>query len=320
MNLPAELESLLRDEAYADLCQESLTEALARISQQKEAILSTRPPFGVLATSETRQAFKTSLRSTLDNEAGLRTRLEQIAQIDPWLKTEIERALRDFLPTVSAEYRTCLDAGNVVTRWERAVETLNEISLGLARDAHAFIAAHHPLPLPHAAPPSRAAIDQACMHALASLRLIVTTLQSTLAEIGEIRARFTALCDESADGLQLPPPPDFRSLAWVDQLATLSAGHATAEASQCEAEARAFCATGLKRLLAQAAEVREACFEAGQAILAQYWRQLRTHAQAHFVRERDVDEVIAELAKRRLAAEVSRRQASFEAANFGASR
>ena len=63
---------------------------------------------------------------------------------------------------------------------------------------------------------------------------------------------------------------------------------------------------------ATADEVREACVEAGKSLLAAYWTQLRDHAQAHYVQARDVDEVIAELAQHRLAADVNRRQTSFE--------
>jgi len=128
------------------------------------------------------------------------------------------------------------------------------------------------------------------------------------------------LCDAEADGLQLPELPEFRPLTWVDGLASLSARQTTSETSRLEAEARSFVSGGLKGLLRQSGEVREACLDAGQAILAQYWRDLRTYAQTNLVHERDVDEVIAELGQHRLAAEVNRRQASFEAANPNALR
>ena len=320
MNLPTEIVALLQDEAYTVLCQESLNEALARISREKEEILSTRPPFGVLASSQTRQIFQTSLRSALDNEAGLRTRLDQLSQIDLWVKGEIEQALRRFLPASSQDFRTCLEAANVVTRWEQAVQSLHDVALALARDARGVAAAINPLPLPNAPPPSPTLIEQARIRALTNLRITIVAIQSGLADVMEIRQQFAQLCDEQADGLQLPVLPEFRALSWVDRLAGLPGGQATAEAVRCEAEARGFCGEGLKILLQQSAEVREACYDAGQTILAQYWRQLRAYAQANYVRERDVDEVIAELSQHRLASEVTRRQSSFEAANVATMR
>ncbi len=316
MNLPPELVNLLTDEAYAVLCQQSLSEALAQVTKEKETIISTRPPFGVLASSTTRTTYQTQLRSAQDNEAGIRERLEKLAQVEAWLKSDIEKTLREFMPKVSGDFRTCEDAAAVVTRWEQATLGLKELAQALARDARAVAAAINPMPLPSGLPPTAAAIEQAKLAAIANLRITVVAIQSALTDVVDVRTQFTQLCDEQADGLQLPMPPDFRTVAWVDQLALLANGAATAEAVRCESEARNFCGDGLKAYVTQANDVREACRDASQAILAQYWRQLRVHAMTHFIRERDVDEVLTELAQHRVAAEVKRRQASFEAAAF----
>src|SRR6185295_16444080 len=128
--------------------------------------------------------------------------------------------------------------------------------------------------------------------------------------VQEVRKEFVVLCDTQADGLQLPEPPPFRDAAWVDRLAKLSDSQLCAEAQVCETEARAFCAAGMIGLLREGGEVREACIDAGQAILAKYWRQLRVHAQSQYVKEREVDDVLAELTKHRVAAEAKRAQAS----------
>ena len=200
MNLPPEITALLQDEAYATLCHESLTEALARISREKEEILSTRPPFGMLASSQTRQVFQTSLRAALDNEAGLTTRLDQINQIDLWLKSAIEKALTAYLPTVSVEYRTCNDAALVVTRWEHTIEALHEISLALARDAHAVGAALNPIAVANTALPTPTLIEQARIRALTNLRATVMALQSGIADVMEVRAQFAELADQAGFG------------------------------------------------------------------------------------------------------------------------
>jgi hypothetical protein len=311
--LPAEIASLLQDEAYAILCRESLTEELGKIQSAKAQILTTRPPFGMLASSETRTVFRTSLRSAMDNEAGLQGRLDQIGQIDIWLREDIEQTLQNYLPLASQDYRICSEACQVVTNWEHAVQALHELAVALARDAHALNVTVKPGTQSHLKP---SLVQQTRHRGIANLRATVLAMQAGVAGVLEVRKEFMRLCDSQADGLQLPEPPAFRDATWVDRLAKLNDSQLCAEAQACETEARAFGAAGMIALLREGGEVHEACIDAGKAILAKYWRQLRVHAQSHYVKEREVDEVLAELAKHRLAAESKRAQASFETATM----
>ena len=73
-------------------------------------------------------------------------------------------------------------------------------------------------------------------------------------------------------------------------------------------------------VLREGGEVHEACLDAGKTILAKYWRQLRVHALTHYVKERDLDEVLSELSQHRQAAELKRRQSAFETATVAALR
>lgn len=311
--LPVEITGLLQDEAYATLCRESLTEELDKIKSAKAQILTTRPPFGMLASSETRTVFRTQLRATLDNEAGLQGRLDQIAQIDAWLKDDIEKSLRNYLPLASQDYRICVEACQVVENWEHAVQALHELAVALARDAHALDAVVKGGTRSQA----KASLVQQTRHrALMNLRATVLGMQAGLAGVQDVRKDFVTLCDAQADGLQLPEPPAFRDPTWVDGLGKLADAQITEEVQRCETEARAFCAAGMIALLREGGEVNDACMDAGKAILAKYWRQLRVHAQAHYVKEREVDEVIAELSKHRLAAETKRAQGNFETATM----
>jgi hypothetical protein len=77
---------LLQNEAYVFLCREVVEDTLASLEREKAEIASTRPPFGVLARKETREAFTRSMRTALDNEAALRDRLAQISGIEEWLR------------------------------------------------------------------------------------------------------------------------------------------------------------------------------------------------------------------------------------------
>ncbi|MEO6873331.1 MAG: hypothetical protein ABI222_00775 [Opitutaceae bacterium] len=311
--LPPNVASLLQDEAYATLCRDSLTEELEKIQSTKARILTTRPPFGVLASSQTRSMFRTSLRAALDNEAGLQGRLDQITQVDAWLKHDIDEALQAYLPSGSVDYRCCFEANQVVTEWEGAIAALHELSLALARDAHALDIA---LRGGTKAPMKPSVAQQTRTRATNNLRTTVLTMQGGVAAVQAVRAEFRRLCDAQADGLQLPEPPNFPDATWVDGLANLSENEVCLECQACEKEARAFCATGMHTILRGGGEVREACADASRAILAKYWRQLRAHAQTHYVKEREVDEVLAELNTHRITAENARRQASFESASM----
>jgi len=311
--LPPSVASLLQDEAYASLCRESLTEELGKIQSAKERILTTRPPFGMLASSHSRSMFRTSLRAALDNEAGLQARLDQITQIDAWLRDDIERALQAYLPTSSVDYKSCLDACEVVNNWEHAIQALHELAVALARDYHAVNVAVKGGSL---SPQKPSLQQQTRKRATTNLRATVLAMQAGLSGVLEVRKEFIRLCDASADGLQLPEPPAFRDAAWVDGLAKLSDQQCIAETQACETEARAFCASGIIKVLQDGGVVREACTDAARAILAKDWRQLRIHAAEHYVKEREVDDVMAELNKHRMAAEATRRQATFENATM----
>ena len=311
--LPAAIASLLQDEAYANLCRESLTEELDKIRSTKERILTTRPPFGMLASSETRSMFRTSLHAALDNESGLQARLDQVNQIDAWLKEDIEKALQNYLPSSSTDYRICHEASLTVINWEHAVQALHELAVALARDVHAL---HVVVKGGTNSPQKASLVQQTRRRAIINLRATVLAMQAGIAGVAEVQREFATLCDSQADGLHLPSAPAFRDAAWVDGLAKLPDPQIITETQACETEARVFCATGMIALLREGGEVREACIDAGRAILAKYWRQLRAHAATHYVKERDVDEVIAELSAHRQAAEAARRQASFETATM----
>jgi hypothetical protein len=52
MSLPDDVISLVRDEAYLDLCRNALKDALERLVAEKQQVSETRPPFGILASQE----------------------------------------------------------------------------------------------------------------------------------------------------------------------------------------------------------------------------------------------------------------------------
>ena len=75
VQLSAETIACLRDEAYAHLCRQSLTQELERIENEKVEIEATRPPFGVLASKKARETYETSLKSAIHSESEIRHQL-----------------------------------------------------------------------------------------------------------------------------------------------------------------------------------------------------------------------------------------------------
>ena len=96
--------------------------------------------------------------------------------------------------------------------------------------------------------------------------------------------------------------------AWIDRLSTLSDSDAVAELAACESEARAFARDGIKVLLENSAATHTACLQLREDYLQACWQEARDHALRHYVKERDLDEVITELEAHHVA-DVQQRQA-----------
>src|ERR1700677_5304420 len=105
MSLPDDVISLLRDEAYLDLCRNALKDALERLVAEKQQVSETRPPFGILASKKQRDEFESSMQTVLDTESAIEARLGKLEAIENWLKAAIRERLRDYLRQVSENYR-----------------------------------------------------------------------------------------------------------------------------------------------------------------------------------------------------------------------
>lgn len=289
MNLSDDVIAYLRDEAYAVLCKESLSEALTQIENEKEQIMTTRPPFMMLATKKTRHVFETSLRSALHTETELRSRLDQVEMLDRWLKENLEKALYEHLSALSPEFQRCNEAEQLIAKWEYTIEGLHEKCVALARDAKSVAGA---------ASESSRGVRDTRKSAIGNLRNSVEIIQRDLLEVTAARTAFERLgAKQGTEPVQLPGPPAFRNSAWVEKISLLPDDQLFSEAQRLEVEARSFGNEGIAALLAKGNELRSACRAACQTILNDYWSKLRAYSQAHYVQERDVDEVIEELTK-----------------------
>lgn len=290
---------LLRDEAYVTLCREALQEKLRSVEQEKEGMVSSRPPFGVLAAKKTRDAYDAMLRAADDTAVALRERLTQTARFETWLHRCIRRDLAAYLESVNAEYRRVDYIRNLVAEWEKAVtRTLPDMLVAFARELRGLRLA--------AAEVGRA--EQTGAHELALLYEIIVRLEEHQDRLSQMSSTITRFALEiGLIDVRVPPLPQFRRRAWIDWLCAIPLEQAIADITRVEGEVRAFLNGGVKSLVGQLQASRVSCVQRQGNYVQQYWDQLREHALAHWVEERDVDQVLRMLAMR-YDGEIARRQ------------
>jgi hypothetical protein len=289
---------LLRDEAYVILCRETVQDSLQSLEQEKVRLVNSRPPFGVLAGKKTRDAFESSVRTTDEAAAALRTRLTRITRYETWLQRCIRRDLAAYLNAVSAEYQRIGLVKRLLDEWEQCVtRLLPDTLVAYAREMRGLRQA--------GAEVGRG--EQPFAHELAVLREIAVRVEAQHDQLAQISATVNTHALETAlVDARVPPLPQFRRTMWVDWLGTIPLGHAIAEITRAESEVRAFL-NGMQPIVGRLQASRVACVQRQEYYLQQYWEQLRAHALSHWVEERDVDEVLDTLAER-YDAEIVRRQ------------
>ena len=294
---------LLQDEAYAFLCRQVVQETLASIEREKAVIASTRPPFGVLARKETRDAFTRSMRTALDNETALCERLAQITGIEVWLRPLLRQDIAAYLAAVSPDFKVFHQVRARLDAWEGAFKSLPELLVAFARELHSLREAV----LSDPAAGARLAYE---LPVVGEIAVRLERQHSRLLMIGGTIGELTQA--EVMSEIRVPVLPDLQRVVWVSRLAVLPLDQALTEIARVEQEVRDFLAAGIDRAHARLEVDRDECARLENKILEQYWNQLRAHAQAHFVEERDVDDVLAMLAERYDNAEKARREKALQ--------
>lgn len=291
--LSADTIACLRDEAYVYLCRQSLTQELTRIESEKEQIMTTRPPFGLLASKKSRETYETSLNTAIHTETELRAKLGEVERLEHWLQSKLQDALNDYLSIVNPDHQLFNQISTLVDRWQNAVGALGEHALAFARE------------LRSAAKPDLTRSQS--IHAISILRSAAAYLHAEAAKVDLITEEAARVGEgKLPPDTRLPALPAFRASTWVDRTFALSPAKCAAEVEAAEVEARGFCTAGKNDLLIQAEKTRAASLHTRQSYLEGYWQQLRAHALKYYVKPRDVDEVLAELTARYLAVEIER--------------
>jgi uncharacterized protein YukE len=307
MSLPDDVISLLRDEAYLDLCRNALKDALERLVAEKQQVSETRPPFGILATKKQRDVFESSMQTVLDTEAAIEARLGKLEAIENWLKNAIRDRLRAYLSQVSENYRRSSKIGDAVKSWDRLIEHYGEQLLALARNiknvAVSFAGATGGV---------RSAFGDRAQ-AFAELRMGADSLDRTALQLESLTRSMTMYAANSPyKDVHLIELPIKGIVGWVDNLALQHDRDALPAAQEMESDARQIVAKKLNDYHASAAAAIEALIVIDNQELESYWEVLRAHALAHYVQERDVDEVLNELNERYVVANIERRQRAIE--------
>jgi hypothetical protein len=307
MSLPDDVISLLRDEAYLDLCRNALKDALERSIAEKQQVSETRPPFGILATKKQREVFESSMQTVLDTEAAIEARLGKLEAIENWLKSSIRERLSDYLRQVSENYRRSTKIAEAVKAWDRLIEHYGEQLLALARNIKNVAVS-----FAGAAGGVRSAFSDRAQ-AFAELRMGADSLDRTALQLESLTRSMAMIAANSPyRDVQLAELPIKGVVGWVDNLALQHDRDALPAAQEMEADARAIVAKKLTDFHASAAAALDTLGVIENQELESYWEVLRAHALAHYVQERDVDEVLNELNERYVVANIERRQRAIE--------
>jgi hypothetical protein len=307
MSLPDDVISLLRDEAYLDLCRNALKDALERAIAEKQQVTETRPPFGILASKKQREVFESSMQMVLDTESAIEARLGKLEAIENWLKSAIRERLRDYLKQASENYRRSAKIAEAIRAWDRLIEHYGEQLLALARNIK-----NVSVSFAGAAGGARSAFSDRAQ-AFAELRMGADSLDRTAVQLESLTRTMAMYAANSAyQEVQLVDLPIKGAVGWVDNLALMHDRDALPAAQEMESDARGIVAKKLTEYHASAAGALEALAAIEGQELESYWEVLRAHALAHYVQERDVDEVLNELNERYVVANIERRQRAIE--------
>lgn len=287
--LSAETIACLRDEAYVHLCRQSLAQALTRIEIEKSEVEKTKPSFALLASKKSRLAYETAIGAVLEAKGEIHQKLIPVERLEHTLQSKLQDALNDYLSLTHPDHQVFNQICALVDRWQNAVAGLGEHALAFARDNRA-VTRFEPGRSPNA-------------HAVSTFRSATAYLHCEAAKVDLITAEAARLGEgRLPTGTRLPSLPPFRSSTWVDK--TFLQPPAKGAAELQAAEARAFCTGGKHELLIAAESTRNASLRARQTFLDAYWNQLRAHALKHYVKPREVAEVVAELSARYLTSDL----------------
>ena len=155
--------------------------------------------------------------------------------------------------------------------------------------------------------------ERRLFHDFAELRMGADSLDRTALQLESLtRSMAMFAANTPYKDVTLAELPLKGIVGWVDNLALMHDRDALPAAQELEADARMIVAKKLTDYHASARAALEALTVVDTTELDNYWEVLRAHALAHYVQERDVDEVLNELNERYVISNIERRQRAIE--------
>lgn len=289
MELKPGTRTMLCDEAYVFLCRAAVEQALAQQEKESASLAQQRPRFGILASRQKRDAFAQSVHDAQGTEAALRARLEALGRLHDGLNRALHRDLSEYLEAASPDYHLLARVRVLHDTWEELLGELPAPLRQFSRDLRTMKS--------EAVAPGRNADEMIRLAAqLRNCSVVVEEKQSQLdrvaGEVGQLAIRI------GASEVRVPVIPAFRRSRWVEWLGAISRTQALDEITRAEFEVRSFLNGGLQVARTKLQTARTLCLLTKEALLDEYWDQLRLHTRQHHVRACNVDDVLQDLERR----------------------
>ena len=256
-----EIIPLLRDEAYLTLCRKS-PDTMAEG-----------------AGGHTNVLFK--------------DRLAKIDALEDSLKSTLQAKLRNYLQESSHEYRYGAKVNSAINVWEQGVKPYGDCLLAFGYELKTAARA-----LGGSKKNLYASFDSRAKD-MAALRLSAENLDRASLHLDAASKNLShGITGTIYEKVCVLAPPFAGSVQWMERLALLSNFDALVEMQTKEIEVRSLLANKLLVLHSCATTVRETVAEIQREYCENYWNDLRRHALTNYVEDREVNEVLDELAAR----------------------
>jgi hypothetical protein len=223
----------------------------------------------------------------------LKNRLARIDALEDSLKSTLHAKLCDYLQASSHDYRYGAKVISAINAWEQGVNPYGDCLLAFGYElksaARTLGGSKENL---YASFDSRA-------EGMSALRLSTEGLDRASLQLDAAAKNLSHGIAGTIYEKVLVPTPPFAGLAqWMDRLALLSNFDAMVEMQAKETEVRPLLANKLLLLHSSATTAREAVAEVQRDYCENYWDDLRLYALTNYVKDREVNEVLDELASR----------------------
>lgn len=129
--LPVRLHDLLRREVCLEISRAHIEAALSQVEKEAVELKKTRPPFLFLHAKPTRAEFQTRQADAAESLAALTTGLQNIAAVQPQIRTWVEDDLETFLRDSQPSYLLGLATQRFPDDWQRAILRFDQRVVGL---------------------------------------------------------------------------------------------------------------------------------------------------------------------------------------------